>query len=288
MRNTQWLKKMERLVQPLKWHGGKHYLAKKIIKLMAKHGHYVEPYFGGGVVLLEKDPVRVSEVVNDIHSELTNFWRVLQNPRLFEKFLRRVSAIPFSQKEWADLSKLRADQLDLSKGPSVKLAVAFFVRCRQSRAGKLDCFATLSKNRTRRGMNEQASSWMTAVEGLPAVSERLKRVVILNDDAVNVIRREDSKNTLFYLDPPYLHETRVSTGDYEFEMTVEQHRQLLEVIIDLKGMAIISGYPSKLYDSMLNGWKTVDFQIDNKASSARTKPIKIERLWMNYDPPIGS
>jgi len=64
---------MGKLTQPLKWHGGKHYLAKAIIELMPPHVHYVEPYFGGGSVLLEKDPVGVSEVVNDRNRELMNF-----------------------------------------------------------------------------------------------------------------------------------------------------------------------------------------------------------------------
>ena len=60
------------LTQPIKWHGGKHYLAAKIINLMPEHIHFVEPFFGGGSVLLEKDPTGVSEVVNDIDGELTN------------------------------------------------------------------------------------------------------------------------------------------------------------------------------------------------------------------------
>ena len=91
----------------------------------------------------------------------------------------------------------------------VEAAVAFFVRCRQSRAGGFKDFATLSRNRTRRMQNEQASAWWNCVEGLPAVSARLRRVVILNEPAIDVIRREDGERTLYYLDPPYLHETRV-------------------------------------------------------------------------------
>jgi len=275
---------MPGLTQPLKWHGGKHYLAKRIISVMPPHIHYVEPFFGGGSVLLEKDPDGISEVANDVCRELTNFWRVLQDRQLFVEFIRRVSAIPFSQREWEDSCRRR---VDLSSGPNVELAVSFFVRCRQSRAGKFNCFATLSKNRTRRRMNEQASAWMTAVEGLPAVAQRMKRVVILNDDAVSVIRREDSKNTLFYLDPPYLHETRVSTQDYTFEMTVDGHRRLLDVLKHVQGKVLLSGYPSKLYDDVLKGWKRADFAIDNKASSAKKKPIQTERIWMNYQPPTN-
>jgi len=59
-------------------------------------------------------------------------------------------------------------------------------------------------------MNEQASAWLRAVDGLPDVHQRLQRVVILNDDAVIVIRQQDGPHTLYYLDPPYLHETRAT------------------------------------------------------------------------------
>lgn len=47
---------MSKLTGPLKWHGGKSYLADWIISLMPKHLHYVEPYAGGLAVLLAKDP----------------------------------------------------------------------------------------------------------------------------------------------------------------------------------------------------------------------------------------
>ena len=262
------------IVQPLKWHGGKHYLAKRIIELMPEHIHYVEPFFGGGSVLLSKSAEGISEVVNDVHSELTNFWRVLQDDKKFAKFKRIVEAVPFSQVEWNDAHK--------NSRSSVGEAVNFFIRCRQSRAGKFDCFATMSRNRTRRQMNEQASSWLTAVDALPAVANRLKRVVIMCDDAMKIIRTQDGSNTLFYLDPPYVHETRITTADYDFEMTTDQHSELLETIDGCEGKVLLSGYPNELYDSRLKNWNTVDVIIDNKASNAKRKPKKTERIWMNY------
>jgi hypothetical protein len=76
--------------KPLKWHGGKHYLARQIIDLMPPHTHYVEPFFGGGSVLFAKPFDGVSEVVNDLDGELTNFWQVLRSPELFERFYRVV------------------------------------------------------------------------------------------------------------------------------------------------------------------------------------------------------
>ena len=266
------------LSAPLKWHGGKSYLADWIIDHMPPHTHFVETHSGGLAVLLRKDPEGVSEVINDLDGDLTNFWSVLKDLRAFEEFQRQIDATPFSEVEF-DVSA----EIDPNDSP-VDRAVKFFIRCRQSRQGLKKDFATLSKNRTRRGMNEQVSSWLTAIEGLPEIHERLKRVVILNEDAVKVIRREDSPNSLFYLDPPYIHETRVLTNAYSFEMTAEDHEKLLAALSGVQGKFILSGYRSDLYDEAAEryGWRRVDREIDCKASSAKEKPKRIESLWMNF------
>ncbi len=279
------------IVPPLKWWGGKQYLAKELIALMPRHLHYVEPYGGGLAVLLEKDPFDqskywgsksyeqgISEVVNDLHCALTNFWRVLQREESFATFKRIVDATPFSQVEWADAADRQTPQADLD----VEAAVAFFVRCRQSRAGGFKDFATLSRNRTRRMQNEQASAWWNCVEGLVAVSARLRRVLILTQPAVQVIRQQDGPATLHYLDPPYLHDTRASTGNYEHEMTEADHRELLAVIKQCQGKVMLSGYPNSLYDQSLTGWNRQDFVIDNKAAGGKEKRKMTESLWMNF------
>ncbi len=271
----------KRTSQPLKWHGGKFYLAPRIIALMPEHKHYVEPYFGGGAVLLAKDPEGVSEVANDLNGELSNFWRVIANLTAFQEFQRKVETTPFSKFEWAESNRHHWGGTIGSCDPYD--AWQFFVRFRQSRQGLGKDFATLSRNRTRRGMNEQVSSWLTAIEGLPEAHERLKRVVILNDDALNVIRQQDGPNTLFYLDPPYLHETRSSTGEYEHEMTEQQHVQLLGEIALIEGKFLLSGYRSELYDDIAEHcWRRVDFDLPNNASSRKTKERKTECVWMNF------
>ena len=75
--------------------------------------------------------------------------------------------------------------------------------------------------------------------------------MVLNADALKVIKQQDGPKTLFYLDPPYVHEARVSTKDYKHEMSREQHADLLRTIRGCKGKVMLSGYPNKLYDSML-------------------------------------
>lgn len=266
---------LSRLSPPLKWHGGKFYLASRIVALMPPHTHYVEPYAGGLSVLLAKDPEGVSEVVNDIHGDLTNFWRVLQSEEQFGRFSRILEAVPFSEAEWRDASK--GDRTD-----PVGKAVQFFVTCRLSLAGRMDRFAPLSRTRTRRGMNEQASAWLNAVNGLPAVHARLKRVAILNRDALDVIREQDGPDTLFYLDPPYLGETRTSEGVYAFEMKAEQHEELLDEITKCEGRVMLSGYHSDLYARRLRKWTVHEFSIPNSAAQGKKKRVMTEVLWCSF------
>ncbi|MFC1652124.1 DNA adenine methylase [Planctomycetota bacterium] len=285
------MQRQKRLTAPLKWHGGKSYLSDWIIDRMPRHLHYVEPFGGGLAVLLAKNPFDerhqwgekshesgISEVVNDLNSELMNFWKVLQGEATFAQFQRIAEATPFSQPQWEDAESCMVPRHDLD----VEAAVAFFVRCRQSRAGGFKVFATLSRNRTRRRMNEQASAWLNCVEGLADVHERLKRVVVLNEDALKVIRQQDSKCALFYLDPPYVHYTRTVTDAYQYEMAESQHRELLETIRDCQGRVMLSGYPNELYDHVLSGWNRHDRPIDNKVSGKATKRIMTESLWCNF------
>jgi DNA adenine methylase len=271
-----------RIPNPLKWHGGKYYLAPKIVALMPVHLHYVEPYAGGLSVLLSKNPEGISEVVNDINSELSNFWSILKDERQFAKLKRIVEATPFSELEW------EMAQTAIPDGDAVQRAAAFFVLCRQSHSGRMQYFATLTRNRTRRKMNEQASAWITAIDGLPAVYERLRRVVILNRKATDVIREQDGPKTLFYLDPPYVHETRVTTTEYgDHEMSIEEHRQLLEQIASCTGRFMLSMYRHEMYDDFARrmSWHRVDFDLPNNAAGGAAKRRMTECIWMNFKPP---
>src|SRR5262249_36809918 len=158
----------------------------------------------------------------------------------------------------------------------------FFIRCRQSLAGRMGCFAPLSRTRTRRRMNEQASAWLNAVDGLPAVHARLRRVAILNHDALDVIRQQDGPATLVYLDPPYLGETRTSDNVYDREMTEDQHVELLDTVRECRGRVLLSGYPSGLYNRRLADWERHEFTLPNQAAGGKRKRQMTEVVWYNF------
>lgn len=299
------------LVNPLKHHGGKSPLARRIVSLFPSkcknpnkpdlsddgYLHYVEPYFGGGSVLLENDPTGISEVANDANHRLMNFWSVLQNKSLFDAFHRIIEATPFAYDEFLNTAEVLAGIppevnfgaatgiLEHKAALAVAQACAFFVRCRQSLAARGDDFSPLTKNRTRRGMNEQASAWLNSIDGLPAVHRRFRRVVLLNDKALTVIKKQDGLRTLFYLDPPYHPETRASTGEYgDFEMTVKDHLDLLDLLATVEGKFILSGYRNDLYDitARKNKWRRIEFNVPNHAAGGKSKRRMIECVWLNY------
>ncbi len=275
---------------PIKWHGGKSYLAKKIRALMPKHTRYVEPFFGGGAVLLAGDGEGVSEYANDAYKNLSHFWYVLGNPKAFPDFFRRLQCQPVSEPDFEKacerLESHRASMSGQFPRMPEDAAVDFFIVNRQSRQALGRDFCTPT-SRLRRNMNEQVSAWLSAVDSLPEFHERLRRVEVRGDDACNVIRDLDSPETLFYCDPPYLHETRSSTGEYMHEMTPEQHIELLHCLNEIEGKFLLSGYRSDSYDTWaeMKNWHRVDFAIPNQASGKKVKEIKTESVWMNYAPP---
>lgn len=266
-----------RVTPPLKWHGGKTYLADWIVGLMPEHHKYVELFAGGLAVLWRKNPNDVSEVINDKNRELTNFYEVLGDEELFEQFARRVMK-PFGRPVW----EAARDTLSDPAADRVERAAAFFVFNRQSFAGRMKEFAPISKTRLRGGMNEQASAWWGTVEGLPCVHERLKRVVIENRPAVELIPCYDVKGAVLYCDPPYPAETRSAVDVYEFEMSDADHTEFLAAANAVEyATVLISGYRCPLYDEALRRWTRHEREVPNNAASGKSKERKVECVWVN-------
>ncbi len=124
------------------------------------------------------------------------------------------------------------------------------------------------------------SRWLGAVDALPEIAQRLLRVQIENDLAINVIRRYDSKETLFYCDPPYPHESRGDSKAYQYEMTDKDHINLAGVLRNVEGKVALSGYHCDLLDELYGNWHV------HEANSKKIHSVKTERtevLWTNYD-----
>ena len=118
------------------------------------------------------------------------------------------------------------------------------------------------------------------------LAERLAGVAIDNRPATTIIKRYNREHCFLYLDPPYVMSTR-NAYLYKYEMSDEEHIELLDAAKEHKGLVAISGYNSELYDKHLEGWRKVEFNVTSGLARGKTdgkKGKRIEVLWMNYSP----
>jgi DNA adenine methylase len=263
---------------PVKWHGGKFYLAERIVRLFPPHRVYVEPFGGGASVLLNKPPADV-EVYNDLDERVVRLFRVLRND--FDEFVRRLRLTPYAQREFADAADCPAGADDVER------ARCDFVRWRQSFGGKGQSFSYTTA-RSRRGMADVVSGYLSAVEGLADVVNRLRRVQFMCQPAAELIPRYNLPDALVYCDPPYAHGTRADPAAYRFEMTDDDHRALAGVLAAHAGPAAVSGYRCPLYDELYGRWHRTEFDVAMHAAGGSTKSRATECVWTNYPPPAAA
>lgn len=274
---------------PLKYPGGKVMLASKLVSLIPRHLIYVEVFGGAAALLFAKPPSKV-EVYNDIDSNVVNFFRVLRDK--FDEFYKRVLLTPYSREEFYFCrDNLNEDGID-----DVERARMFFVLSRQSYGGNLRSWGYTFKVACSKGARV-ISSYLAAIDLLPEISQRLMMVQIENRDFREIIRIYDSEDTFFYLDPPYvLSSRRDGKAIYKHEMTDDDHRQLVEILLGIKGKFMLSGYYNEIYSVLEeNGCKRLEFEVVcNLAGTARkgkggkvigkTKSKGIDCVWLNYEP----
>jgi len=259
------------------WYGGKFSHLEWLLPLLPKCHHFCEPFAGSAAILINREPSPV-ETYNDLDGEVCNFFRILRNHK--DRLVELIGLTPFSREEF----KIACD-LDPAID-DIERARRFYIRARQVRTG-LAQRASVGrwancKETSRAGMSGVVSRWLGGVDALPEIAERLLRVQIENRPAIDVIRLYDSKTTLFYCDPPYIHTTRGDSQAYGNEMTDEQHIELAGVLNSATGMVAISNYDCELMTRLYPTpkWRK---HIGEDRTIHSTKDKRVEILWTNYD-----
>jgi len=259
------------------WYGGKYSHLDWLMPFLPECNHYCEPFAGSGAVLLNRKPSPV-ETYNDLDGEVVNFFRVLREHK--ERLIEAIALTPFSREEFALACEINPNLTDFER------ARLFFVRARQVRTG-LAQTATLGrwancKNTSRSGMSGVVSRWLGGIENLESIAERLLRVQIENRPALEIVQLYDSEETLFYCDPPYLHETRGDTNSYSFEMDNSHHEELAKKLNNLQGRVAVSNYDCDLMNDLYPSTKWFKHFSELKTIHS-TKDKRQEVLWLNYD-----
>lgn len=251
---------------PYKAFGGKSYLCRRIIAQLVETPVFLESHCYGASVTLNR-ALGSEEHINDVNPNVIECFNLIKKDPV--DFRRHIDC-PYEEEVFDSCS-------------GVENAYQHIIRNRMSRVGLGKDFAW--SDRERGGIPGDANGWKTFLDHIPLISKRLENVTTHCVDALKLIGEmscNHGQDLLVYCDPPYLVETRKSKDMYEYEVTIEHHKELLRLATTLDSKFAISGYRSTLYDEVLDGWKLVEFPIKNHSGQGKTKKDRIECLWMNF------
>ena len=272
---------------PLNWYGGKgSNQQRKVLNFIldcidkSEKDIMVDVFGGSAVVSINCNNKAI--VYNDKFKGVYNFFYILR--KYNETLINLIQSTPYSEIEYINCrDNWRFEEDNIEK------ARMFYVATMQSRGavGAMK-FQKIqwrrSKNEVRNGMPQAVSSWITNTrDNLPNVVDKLKSMQLENLDAMECISKYDNKKTVFYIDPPYLQDTREAKNVYDHEYTYEDHEKLVTRLSTIKGSCILSGNDNELYDKLLElGWKKQVFSDITKTSSNGLdgkKPKTKEVIW---------
>lgn len=257
----------------VRYHGGKWKLAPWILDHLPPHHTYVEPFGGGGSVLLRKAR-SYAEIYNDLDGEIVNVFRMARD--CGDELRRALELTPFARDEFEASYSPIGDPLEQARRTILRGFQGFGSA---AVCGERSGFRASSS----RSGTTPAHDWRNYPEAFVAIIDRLRGVVIENRDACVVMAHHDSLRTVHYVDPPYVHTTRsvkVRHNDlrksYKHELTDDQHRELAVFLHGLRGMVVLSGYPSAVYDEAFADWHRLE-----RPAMADGARARVECLWMN-------
>ena len=229
----------------IRYVGAKNRIAKHIIRIIESipHKRYCEVFGGSASVLLHRPkPKKVLEIYNDADELISTLFTVLADRSKYSEFMERLRYPMTSKKQFDDCKEyLLKDSLQRNE-----IDTAYCVYYVQSLAfaGKLFNQAFVPDARI--------PSIAKRVKTLGLFAERLAEVFVTNFDWRKVIDLFDSVDTLFYFDPPYLYGTqRFKYPYYKNTLTFQDHVNLVNKLITLKGRAILSCYDDAIYKPLL-------------------------------------
>lgn len=260
----------------MRYHGGKFRLAPWVMQFFPEHSIYVEPFGGAAGILLQKPKV-TAEVYNDLDSDVSNVFRVLRCSRSSKRLAELLTLTPYARDEFESSYEPTDDPIERARRTLIRAHMGF--GSAGATKGK-----TGFRSDSRRSYGTASHVWAKYPKYVVAFHARLAGVIVENRPAVDVIRSHDSLDTLFYVDPPYLHGTRCMARPnggkhYSHEMSDADHAELIETLKGVDGFVALSGYGSDFYADRLPGWEMRSTEA--RISSGRGTGIRTECLWLN-------
>ncbi|URM37126.1 DNA adenine methylase [Flavobacterium anhuiense] len=253
---------------PISYYGGKQSMLKFILPLIPKHKVYVEPFFGGGAVFWAKEPSDV-EIVNDFNGNVVNFYQQLKSN--FVELQMLVNQTLHSREVYK--SAMVVYETPYIFSPVIR-AWAFWVSTNQGFSNQIGSWRSCTGKNKVGVLNFNKKETFTE-----ELSQRLNLTQIECKDAIELIKKQDSENAFFYIDPPYVGANQGHYGGY----TQEHFCALLETLSQIKGKFLLSSYPNAALDEYRKSYGWVNYDKDLLlACSNGTGKRKTEALTANY------
>jgi DNA adenine methylase len=215
------------------------------------------------------------EVLNDVDGGLVNFFRVLRDDEQRARLVDLLDYTPYSREEYREcLRTWQAVEAPVEKARRWYMVLQMSIGRRFGSGWGYEV--------TR---NSRVRGFRNSIRRFDAIAERLRYTQIENNDFRKVIKAYDSPNTLFYNDPPYVHDTRNAQDKYQHEMSLDDHRDLVGLLLNLRGMALLSGYRHEVYEPLeAAGWRLVTFPAKTSASlhPRERGRDRLECLWVSH------
>jgi DNA adenine methylase len=262
---------------PLIWFGGKSKYAEHIISKFPSHRVYVEP-FGGAAHVIAQKPRVAHEVYNDIDGNVVNFLMVVRADPV--RLQHACESLPYSRSLYESWKKE-----PLPDDPFER-AVRFFYMNRSgiSQGNAKGIAQTGWRHSTKSGSNP-ATGYISACQLFESFAERMKGVMIENDDFRTIIPKYDGEDVLFYVDPPYINrEKHYALTDEDRRNPNKLHKDLAKLLNNVQGKVVLSYYADPLLDELYPGWWRETFQAYKQVVGGDGLGAEAEELLlMNFD-----
>ena len=174
---------------PIKYYGGKSYMTKIILSHFPKdYDIYVEGFGGGASVLFEK-PQEGIEVYNDLGENVYSLFKVLSDKDMFTELKHRLDLTPYSHQLRDEYKEFLKDKLSLQD------RAYYFIYVNRSSFNGVGGFSTNMS--IRRNMSKSCSDYLSMIDKLPNIHNRLSSVIIEHRDIMELLRKYDNERTFF-------------------------------------------------------------------------------------------
>lgn len=257
-----------------RYQGAKYAIADWVISFFPKHKIYCECFAGTAAILLNK-PRSVTEIYNDLNSNLVDIFKCLRNSEQAKELKKRLELTPWSRQEYYEAHEANESDDEVEKVRKLLIRAYMGMGAGSINRGK-GGFQTMINHKDYKC--NQARAFLTYFDCIPEFTARLQGVVIENRKAEKVIQIYDTDKTLHYVDPPYMLDTwRKQDKVYgKLEYSNEQHEKLITLLKSVKGFVVLSGYKSDLYMDMLKDW-----HIEKRETFNQQRDKRIECLWIS-------